>query len=93
MQESADLIRQHYRHRDFLEREVFNVDKNFDWNQFINATGNLSLFCELKIIELRLGSARLDDAGKKALHNYVQDPNADLLILILSPKLDAAAPH
>jgi DNA polymerase-3 subunit delta len=91
MQESADLIRQHYRHRDFLEREVFNVDKNFDWNQFINATGNLSLFCKLKIIELRLGSARLDDAGKKALHNYVQDPNADLLILILSPKLDAAA--
>tara|TARA_B100001105_G_scaffold255103_1_gene252959 strand:- start:348 stop:1400 length:1053 start_codon:yes stop_codon:yes gene_type:complete len=91
MQEAADQIRHHYRGRGFLEREVFNVDKNFDWNQFFNATGNLSLFCELKIIELRLGSARLDDAGKNAIHAYLQDPSADFLILIVGPKLDVAA--
>ena len=91
MQESSDQIRHHYRGRGFLERDVFNVDKNFDWNQFFNATGNLSLFCELKIIELRLGSARLDDAGKNAIHAYLQDPSADFLILIVGPKLDVAA--
>jgi DNA polymerase-3 subunit delta len=91
MQEAADQIRHHYRGRGFLERDVFNVDKNFDWNQFFNATGNLSLFCELKIIELRLGSARLDDAGKNAIHAYLQDPSADFLILIVGPKLDVAA--
>ncbi len=91
MQEAADQLRQHYRNRGYLEREVFNVDKSFDWSQFSNTTGNLSLFCELKIIELRLSSAKLEDAGKKALQAYLQDPNPDFLLLILSPKLEAAA--
>lgn len=90
MQEAADQVRHHYHGRGFLEREVFNVDKHFDWSQFSNSSANLSLFCELKIIELRLSSARLEDAGKKALHTYLQDPNVDYLILILSPKLEAA---
>lgn len=90
MQEAADQVRRHYRSLGYLEREVFHVDKGFDWSQFSNTTGNLSLFCELKIIELRLSSAKLEDAGKKALHAYLQDPNTDFLLLILSPKLEAA---
>lgn len=89
MQEAADQIRAHYRKKGFLEREVFNVDKNFDWGNFINSTGNFSLFSEQKIIELRLSSHRLDDAGKKALHSYLEDPSSDYLLLILSPKIDA----
>ena len=90
MQESADLIRAFYRDNGFTEREVFTVDKSFDWSNFSQATGNLSLFAERKIIELRLSSAKLDDPGKKAIQHYLNDLNPDYLILISSPKLEAA---
>lgn len=90
MQEAADLIRSHYRGRGFAEREVFNVDKTFDWNLFSQSTGNLSLFSDKKIIELRLSSAKLDDLGKKALQHYLSDVNPDYLIFISGPRLDAA---
>ncbi|MEX0962605.1 MAG: DNA polymerase III subunit delta [Pseudohongiellaceae bacterium] len=90
MQEAADLIRAHHRDKGFAEREVFNVDKNFDWNHFSQSTGNLSLFSDKKIIELRLSTAKLDDTGKKAVQHYLDDLNPDYLILISGPKLDAA---
>lgn len=90
MQEAADLIRKHSRDKGFTEREVFNVDKGFDWSLFSGVTGNLSLFAEQKIIELRFNSAKLDDAAKKSLQKYLEDPNPDFLLLLSSPKLDAS---
>lgn len=90
MQEAADSIRQHFRKQGFDEREVFNVEKSFDWNAFHHATNNLSLFAEKKILELRFSSAKLDDPAKKALHQYFEDPKSDFILLITSPKLEAA---
>lgn len=90
MQEAADLVRSHYRAQDFLEREIFNVDRSFNWELFLQAGGNLSLFGERKIIELRLSSAKLDDAGKKALQAYLDDSNPDFLVLVSSPRLEGS---
>ena len=89
MQEAADAIRTHYKEKGFAEREVFNVDKSFDWSHFSQSTGNLSLFSDKKIIELRLSTAKLDDPGKKALRHYLSDLNPDFVILISGPKLGA----
>jgi DNA polymerase-3 subunit delta len=90
MQEAADSIRQHFRKQGFDEREVFNIDKSFDWNSFHHATNNLSLFSEKKILELRFATAKLDDTAKKALHQYFEDPKSDFILLVSSPKLEAA---
>lgn len=90
MQEAADLIRSQYKENGYTEREILNVDKSFDWGQFFQSTGNLSLFAEKKIIELRLSTAKLEDAGKKAIQHYLSDLNPDYLILLSGPKLDAA---
>jgi|TARA_B110000879_G_scaffold1804_1_gene2334 DNA polymerase-3 subunit delta len=90
MQEAADSIRQHFRKQGFDEREVFNIDKSFDWNSFHHATNNLSLFAEKKILELRFATAKLDDTAKKALHQYFEDPKSDFILLVSSPKLEAA---
>lgn len=87
-QESADRVRSHYREQGFLEREILTVERGFDWANFLQAAGNLSLFAERKIIELRLASAKLDDAGKSALAQYLQEPNPDYLVLISSPRLE-----
>lgn len=90
MQESADLVRKHCRDMDFSEREIFNVDRTFIWDSFLQAGNNLSLFGERKLIELRLASAKLDDAGKKALRSYLDHANPDFIVLVTSPRLDAS---
>jgi DNA polymerase-3 subunit delta len=90
MIEAADLIRSQYREKGYTEREILNVDKSFDWGHFLQSTGNLSLFAEKKIIELRLTTAKMEDAGKKAIQHYLSELNPDYLILMSGPKLDAA---
>lgn len=89
MQEAADLIRKHLRQQGFLEREVFNPDRNFDWNAFDQCAGNLSLFADRKIIELRLNSSKLDDGGKASVQAFIDSEQADLVVLITGPRLEA----
>ncbi|MFK7864736.1 MAG: DNA polymerase III subunit delta [Pseudohongiellaceae bacterium] len=90
MQEAADKIRLHFRQQGFDEREVFTVDKAFDWQTFHHATNNLSLFAEKKILELRFLSPKFDENAKKALQLYFEEVKADFLLLISSPKLEAS---
>ena len=90
LQESADAVRQFCRDAGFEEREVFTVDRGFDWSLFNETADNLSLFASKKLIELRLSSAKLDDAGKRALQDYVASPNPDYLVLITSPRVEPA---
>lgn len=90
IQECADQIRHHLRQAGFVEREVFTVDKSFGWDQFFHSTSNLSLFATQKLIELRLQSAKLDDAGKAAIQHYLQQGNPDNILLITSPKIESA---
>ena len=89
MQEAVDQIRSHFRTRGFIEREVFNVDKSFKWDQFSHATSHLSLFATQKILEVRLQSAKLDDAGKQAIQIFLDQPNPDYVLLVSSPRLEA----
>ena len=93
MQEAADLIRSHFRKQGFMEREILNVDRGFNWEQFSQAYGNFSLFAEQKVIELRLSSNKLDDVGKQAVQDALSDPSSDNVILITSPKLESSTPN
>lgn len=90
LQEAADQIRKHFRALGFDEREIFNVDKSFDWDQFANATSSLSLFATRKILDVRLGSAKLDDPAKLAIQQFLDQPNPDFVLLISSPRLESA---
>ena len=90
LQECADNVRAVCRKQGFIEREIYSVERNFNWETFLQSTGSLSLFAERKLIELRMNSAKLDDAGKKALQQFLGEPSPDLLVLISSPKLEGA---
>lgn len=91
IQESCDEIRKFAQEQGFTEREIYTVQGHFDWNSLLESGNSLSLFAEKKLIELRLHSAKLDDAGKKALHTYLENPSTDNLLLISSPKIEKAA--
>ena len=89
VQEAADAIRAAARAQGYSEREVFNVERDFDWNQLTESSNNLSLFAERRILEVRMPTGKPGDAGGKALREYAARPAEDTLLLIVSGKLDA----
>ncbi len=88
VQEAADAIRAAARKQGYSEREVFTVDREFDWNQLTESSNNLSLFAERRILEVRMPTGKPGDAGGKALRAYAGRPAEDTLLLIVSGKLD-----
>lgn len=84
--ESVDAIRARARERGFDERQVLDQSRDFDWSSLTAATGNLSLFAERRLIELRLGE-KLGREGTDALHAYGEKPAEDVLLLIHAPSL------
>jgi len=89
-QEACDLLRHRARALEYAEREVHHVDRQFDWQLLSHSTRNLSLFAQRRLIELRLTAGKLDEAGRKALLRHVNDAADEVLILVSSPRLDAA---
>ena len=87
-EECVDRVRAAARARQFDEREVFHVDRRFDWSALDHFSDSLSLFASRRILELRV-PAKLEDAGRRALTAWVQRPPQDvLLILILAIRVD-----
>lgn len=89
--ESADRIRAVARQRDYTEREVMDVDAQFDWNLLLDAGNSMSLFAEKRILELRLPSGKPGKAGSQVLQEYAQRPADDAVLIISSGKLDGSA--
>lgn len=91
VQEAADQIRAAARAQKFSAREVFFVDRSFDWNLLIQAAASLSLFAERRLIELRLPGGKPGDEGSKALQAYAARPADDTVLLVICGKLEAAS--
>lgn len=89
--EAADALRAAARGRGFAEREVWFVHQHFDWNEFLNAGSNLSLFGERKLIELRMPSGKPGIDGGAAIVRYCSNPNPDNLLLVTMPRPEGAA--
>lgn len=89
--ESCDKIRQYLRNDGFTEREVMHVDAGFAWESLLESANALSLFAERKIIELRLGSQKLDKKASGLLQRYLENPAPDNALLIMADRLDAGA--
>jgi DNA polymerase III subunit delta len=88
--ECIDHIRMTGRTQGYDERLVFNVDKSFDWSSINQATGNLSLFSNRRIIELRMASPKPGKEGGRVLLEYAEQASEDNLLIISSDKMDKA---
>ncbi len=91
MAECADAVRARARESGCAERLVFNVDAGFDWDRLAAAAGNLSLFAERRLLEVRLPGGKPGDKGARALREYAAAPPDDAVLLILSGKLEKQA--
>jgi DNA polymerase III subunit delta len=85
--ELADAIRKSAKERDFTAREIFFVDKIFDWKQLNVAADTFSIFADKKIIDLRLPTGAPGTEGGKALAAYCKHLPEDTLLLITAGKI------
>ena len=91
IQEACDNIRSAARADGFSDRELFEANQHFDWQQVLNEANSLSLFADKKILELRIPSGKPGKEGGKFFQEYCQNICADNLLLVIFPKLDRSA--
>jgi DNA polymerase-3 subunit delta len=89
--EAADAVRAAARAQGFSEREAHFIERGSNWNEIASSVQNLSLFASRRIIEIRLASAKPGVAGNAALLKLMQSGDADILVLIIAPRLDRDA--
>lgn len=90
VQESLALLRARCRAQGFTEWDLFFVDRSFSWQTMLQSGNSMSLFSDRKIIELRLSSAKLEEAGRGALMQYLASPNPDNVLILVTPKQEMA---
>jgi DNA polymerase III delta subunit len=86
--EAARLVREAARRQGFDEREVLDQDGSFDWHALAASADAMSLFSSRKLIELRIGTAKLGKEGGAAVRAYCARPCPDNLLLMIAPELD-----
>lgn len=89
--EATDLIRSVCRERGYIEREIFDVDGNFDWQYFNEEAASMSLFSSQRILDVRLPSGKPGRQGSEAIKQYLENPPKDTILLITAGKLDKSA--
>jgi DNA polymerase-3 subunit delta len=89
VQETCDQIRIATKKHGIEERELLHAETGFDWTDLLDQVNAMSLFASRRLIELRIPNGKPSDKGK-ALLEVTANPNPDNVILIVTPRLDAA---
>jgi DNA polymerase-3 subunit delta len=89
--EALDAIRGAAKEQGFLSRDLYVATTGFDWAALHSSSSNLSLFAEKRIVELRLPTGKPGRAGSQAIADLVENTDAELMLIISSPKLDRSA--
>ena len=85
--EAGDAIRARARKEGFSERDVFSVDRYFDWSELLGAFAGMSLFGDRKLIELRIPTGKPGTAGSEAIVSLCASLSADTLAVVTVPRL------
>lgn len=90
--ETVDSIRQACRDKGYNERTSLILDANGNWNAIQECTQSISLFGDLKILEITIPTGKPGKTGATALINLAAQVQkgeiTDTIIVISLPKLD-----
>jgi hypothetical protein len=89
VEEACDAVLRAARAQGFDERSVLHADSGFKWNDVLQDAASMSLFAARRVIDLRVPGAKFDRDASEVLRRYAQQPAADTLLLIRSPRLEA----
>ncbi|MGC3979942.1 MAG: DNA polymerase III subunit delta [Steroidobacteraceae bacterium] len=87
--EACDQVREAAKARGFNERQVFFVERGFDWQEVRASAQAMSLFAEQRLIEIRLAGASPGNEGGEVLGDIAAQGATDLLVMVVAEKLDA----
>ncbi len=85
--EAVDAVRAQVRAQGVVERQLFVVGPNFDWQQLVTASRSLSLFAQRQLVELYLPEPKPGNQGSKVLLTYAQRAPANVVLLIQTGRL------
>jgi DNA polymerase III subunit delta len=97
VQEAADELRATARAQGFTERTVHTAQgAHFDWSAVLASGGEMSLFADKQIIEIRVPSGKPGKDGSVALQQIAERAGRDAdeaatVTLVLLPRLDGTA--
>lgn len=86
--ETLDAIRAQARKQGYNQREVFDVDRQFKWDELLASANSLSLFAELRILELRMPTGAPGKDGGAVLAVYAENLPDDAILIVQSGKID-----
>lgn len=86
--EAADMIRAAARTQGYDERDTLVAGQGFRWETLTQAAGNLSLFGNRKLIDLRIPNGKPGREGGEALQRYVRAVNTDIITVVTLPECD-----
>lgn len=89
VQECCDQVRKAARDAGYQDRLTYHADHQLDWNSVADECNAMSLFAEKRRIEIHLPTGKLGD-GRKVLEQILQAPPEDVILLLISARLDAA---
>ena len=89
VQECCDQVRKAAREAGYQDRLTYHADHQLDWNSVADECNAMSLFAEKRRIEIHLPTGKLGD-GRKVLEQILQAPPEDVILLLISARLDAA---
>ena len=91
VQESRDRVFAAARDEGFVERDLLEVGKDFDWQSLTDAGIAPSLFSSRKVIDLRLPTGKPGREGGKALTEWAEKPDPDTLLVISCEQWDKSS--
>ncbi|MBN4080463.1 DNA polymerase III subunit delta [Beggiatoa alba] len=87
-EEAVKAIRLAVSEQGFTERLVLDADDKFDWGLLLAESRNMSLFGDKRLLELRLPKTKPGDKGSKAIVSFLAQCPDDVILLIISGKLE-----
>jgi len=90
LQECCDQVREAAKAQGFVEREILQVERGFDWSELQQAAAP-SLFASQKIIDLRLRTGKPGREGAKVLGEWADAPDPNMVLLVSCEQWDAGS--
>jgi DNA polymerase-3 subunit delta len=90
LQECCDQIRAAAKLQGFVERELLQVERGFDWSE-LQQVAVPSLFASQKLIDLRLRSGKPGREGARVLTEWAKSPDPNMVLLVSCENWDAGS--
>jgi len=90
LQECCDLVREAAKAQGFIERELLQVERGFDWSEWQQASAP-SLFATQKIIDLRLRTGKPGREGAKVLTEWADAPDPNMVLMVSCEQWDTSS--